>query len=60
MSTGEFAASEIHIRNLAEQIDMINPSEILISKREKEKSLKNLIMILMQHSPKKGKFFLQK
>lgn len=36
VSTGEFAASEILLKNLAEQIDIINPSEILISKREKE------------------------
>ncbi len=61
VSTGEFAASEIHIRNLAEQIDMINPSEILISKREKEKVFKEL-----NHDPdaafneKKGKFFFTK
>ncbi len=37
VSTGEFASSEINIKNLPEQIDLINPSEILISKREKEK-----------------------
>ena len=61
VSTGEFAASEIHIRNLAEQIDMINPSEILISKREKEKVFKEL-----NHDPdaafndQKGKFFFTK
>ena len=61
VSTGEFAASEIHIRNLAEQIDMINPSEILISKREKEKVFKEL-----NDDPdaafaeKKGKFFFTK
>ncbi|MCB0727427.1 MAG: DNA mismatch repair protein MutS [Ignavibacteriae bacterium] len=42
VSTGEFAASEIHLKNLAEQIDIINPSEILISKREKEKVYKAL------------------
>ena len=40
VSTGEFAASEIHIKNLLEQIDNINPSEILISKREKDKVFK--------------------
>ncbi|MEO8665647.1 MAG: DNA mismatch repair protein MutS [Ignavibacteria bacterium] len=37
VSTGEFATSEISLKNLSEQIDIINPSEILISKREKEK-----------------------
>ncbi|MCY7361292.1 MAG: DNA mismatch repair protein MutS, partial [Ignavibacteria bacterium] len=42
VSTGEFATSEIHIKNLSEQIDMIHPSEILISKREKEKVYKEL------------------
>lgn len=42
VSTGEFAASEIHIKNLLEQIDNINPSEILISKREKDKVFKAL------------------
>ncbi|MDQ3022713.1 MAG: DNA mismatch repair protein MutS [Bacteroidota bacterium] len=42
VSTGEFAASEILLKNLAEQIDIINPSEILITKREKEKVYKAL------------------
>ncbi len=42
VSTGEFATSEILLKNLAEQIDIINPSEILISKREKEKVYKAL------------------
>lgn len=37
VSTGEFAASEILLKNLSEQVDIINPSEILISKREKDK-----------------------
>lgn len=37
VSTGEFATSEIHIKQLTEQVDIINPTEILISKREKEK-----------------------
>jgi DNA mismatch repair protein MutS len=36
VSTGEFATSEIHIKQLTGQIDIINPMEILISKREKE------------------------
>ncbi|MEO8446713.1 MAG: DNA mismatch repair protein MutS [bacterium] len=42
VSTGEYATSELHINNLASQIDIINPSEILISKREKEKVFKAL------------------
>ncbi|MBN8570917.1 MAG: DNA mismatch repair protein MutS [Ignavibacteria bacterium] len=42
ISTGEFATSEIFLKNLYEQIDSINPSEILISKREKEKVFKAL------------------
>lgn len=42
VSTGEFATSEIHIKNLYEQVDTINPSEILISKRDKEKVFKAL------------------
>jgi DNA mismatch repair protein MutS len=42
VSTGEFASSEIHIKDLAGQIDSINPTEILIPKREKEKIYKAL------------------
>jgi len=42
VSTGEFATSEVHIKQLAEQVDIINPTEILISKREKEKVYKAL------------------
>lgn len=42
ISTGEFATSEILLKNLYEQIDSINPSEILISKREKDKVFKAL------------------
>lgn len=42
VSTGEFATSEIHIKQLPEQVDIINPIEILISKREKEKVFKAL------------------
>jgi len=42
VSTGEFATSEIHIKQLIGQVDIINPSEILISKREKEKVFKAL------------------
>lgn len=61
VSTGEFAASEILLKNLAEQIDIINPSEILISKREKEKVYKAL-----DYNPdasfneQKNKFFFTK
>ncbi len=36
-STGEFAASEIHVRNLPEQMETINPSELLIPKRGRDK-----------------------
>ena len=42
VSTGEFATSQIHIKNLSEQIDMIYPSEILIPKRGKEIIYKEL------------------
>jgi DNA mismatch repair protein MutS len=42
VSTGEFATSEIHIKQLPGQVDIINPTEILISKREKEKVFKAL------------------
>jgi DNA mismatch repair protein MutS len=42
VSTGEFATSEILLKNLHEQIDIINPTEILISKREKEQVYKEL------------------
>lgn len=42
VSTGEFATSEIHIKQLTGQVDIINPTEILISKREKEKVYKAL------------------
>jgi DNA mismatch repair protein MutS len=42
ISTGEFATSEILVKNLYEQIESINPSEILISKREKDKVFKAL------------------
>ena len=61
VSTGEFAASEILLKNLAEQIDIINPSEILISKREKDKVYKAL-----DYNPdasfneQKNKFFFTK
>ena len=37
VSTGEFAASAFHFKNLSEHLDTINPSEILIPKREREK-----------------------
>ncbi|HMS34525.1 MAG TPA: DNA mismatch repair protein MutS [Ignavibacteria bacterium] len=61
VSTGEFAASEILLKNLTEQIDIINPSEILISKREKDKVYKAL-----DYNPdasfneQKNKFFFTK
>ncbi|MGB3018752.1 MAG: DNA mismatch repair protein MutS [Ignavibacteria bacterium] len=42
VSTGEFAASEIHASALTSQLEIINPSEILISKRDKEKTYKAL------------------
>lgn len=40
VSTGEFSAAEIHISQLKSQIDIINPAEILISKRDREKIFK--------------------
>lgn len=61
VSTGEYATSEILLKNLAEQIDIIHPSEILISKREKEKVYKAL-----DYNPdasfneQKNKFFFTK
>lgn len=42
VSTGEFATSEIHIKELPGQVDIINPTEILIQKREREKIFKAL------------------
>jgi len=61
VSTGEYAASEIHLKNLAEQIDIINPSEILISKREKEKVYKALGYDPdASFNEKKNKFFFTK
>ncbi|MFC2093607.1 DNA mismatch repair protein MutS, partial [Bacteroidota bacterium] len=42
ISTGEFATSEIHINQLLGQVNIINPTEILISKREKERIFKAL------------------
>ncbi len=61
VSTGEFAASEIHLKNLAEQIDIINPSEILISKREKDKVYKALGFDPdASFSEQKNKFFFTK
>jgi len=42
ISTGEFATSEIHIKQLFGQVNIIDPTEILISKREKEKVFKAL------------------
>lgn len=40
VSTGEFAASEVHIKQLLEQLEIISPSEILVSKRDKDKTFK--------------------
>lgn len=61
VSTGEYAASEIHLKNLAEQIDIINPSEILIPKREKEKIYKALgYDPEASFSEQKNKFFFTK
>ena len=42
VSTGEFAASEILVNNVPEQIDIINPVEILIPKKEKDRIFKLL------------------
>ncbi|HQY53247.1 MAG TPA: DNA mismatch repair protein MutS [Ignavibacteria bacterium] len=42
VSTGEFATSEILTKNLCEQIENINPTEILIPKKDKEKIYKLL------------------
>ncbi len=42
VSTGEFATSEILTNNLTEQVENINPSEILIPKKDKEKIFKLL------------------
>jgi DNA mismatch repair protein MutS len=42
VSTGEFATSEIGINQINGQIDIINPIEILIQKRDKEKLFKLL------------------
>lgn len=42
VSTGEFAASEIHLSALEAQLEIINPSEVLISKRDKEKTYRHI------------------
>lgn len=42
VSTGEFAATEVLDKNLLEQIETINPAEILIPKKNKETVLKLL------------------
>ncbi len=36
-TTGEFAASEIHVKNLPEQIETINPSELLVPKKGRDR-----------------------
>ncbi len=41
-TTGEFATSEIHVKNLLGQIESINPAEILIPKKSKEAIFKLL------------------
>ncbi|MBS1518654.1 MAG: DNA mismatch repair protein MutS [Bacteroidetes bacterium] len=61
VSTGEFATSQIHSKNLAEQIENINPSEILIPKKERER-----IFRLLSYDPdaafsgQKNKFLFTK
>ncbi|MCX6163684.1 MAG: DNA mismatch repair protein MutS, partial [Ignavibacteriae bacterium] len=61
VSTGEFATSEIHIKQLTGQIDIINPMEILISKREKETVFKALnIKIDDSFGSEKPKFVFTK
>lgn len=42
ISTGEFFTSEIQLKNLKEQIEIISPSEILFPKRDKELLLKSI------------------
>ena len=42
VSTGEFATSEIHVKQVQEQVDIVNPAEILIPKKEKERIYKIL------------------
>ena len=42
VTTGEFATSEIHVKQLPGQIDIISPTEILIQKRDKQKIYKAL------------------
>lgn len=61
VSTGEFATSEIHLRSLEEQVDIISPSEILISKREKDKVFKSLHFDPdASFNEQKNKFFFTK
>jgi len=45
VSTGEFAASEISDKNIFEQIETINPAEILVPKRNKDLILKLLNIV---------------
>ncbi|CAN5546426.1 DNA mismatch repair protein MutS [soil metagenome] len=42
LSTGEFATSVFHFKHLPEHLDTINPSEILIPKRDRERIFKLL------------------
>lgn len=61
VSTGEFATSEINVKNLPEQIELIKPSEILIQKREKDKVFKILDYDPDAAFPEtKSKFFFTK
>jgi DNA mismatch repair protein MutS len=46
VSTGEFGVAEFHADDLPEQIDLINPSEILVPKRDKER-----IFLLLDYYP---------
>jgi DNA mismatch repair protein MutS len=45
VSTGEFAASEISDKNILEQIEIINPAEILVPKKNKDLILKLLNIV---------------
>ena len=45
VSTGEFAAAEISDKNIFEQIETINPAEILVQKRNKDLILKLLNIV---------------
>jgi DNA mismatch repair protein MutS len=57
VSTGEFAASEIAEKYIFEQIETINPAEILVPKRNKELILKLLNIIDSASSETENKKF---